>query len=117
MRAYLNQCLIDGKPILVPDRDVEIARSDIDSEDTGRDETGVMHRFVIREKVHTWAFPYEFLSAEDYEYLKSLIHGKPQFTFTFFGETYTAYCSNDAVAWRNVLTGDYRNYKLKIIEC
>lgn len=117
MRDYLTECLIDGKPILVPDEDVEISRSDIDSEDSGRDESGVMHRFVVREKVHNWVFPYAILSQDDYDYLKSLTEGKAEFTFTFFGEIYTAYCSNDSVTWRNAVTGDYRNFKLKIIEC
>lgn len=117
MKNYLNDCLIDGKPILVPDEDVEISRSDIDAEDSGRDESGIMHRFVLRERVCSWVFSYAFLSQEEYTYLKSLTEGKEEFTFTFFGDTYTAYCSNDSVTLRNALTGDYRDFKLKIIEC
>lgn len=116
-REYLDNCLIDGKPMLVPDMDVEISRSDLDDADSGRDESGYMHRIVARERVHTWKFSYATLCAEDYEYMKSLFEGKADFTFSFFGKEYTAYCSNDSITWRNARTGDYRNYKVNIIEC
>lgn len=117
MRKYLETVLIDGKPILMPDQDVEISRADIDAEDSGRDETGVMHRFVLRERVKTWTFSYAHLTAEEYEYLIGLTAGKPTFPFTIFGEEHTAYCSNDKVALRNLVTGHYTGFSLKIIEC
>lgn len=117
MRKYLETVLIDGKPILVPDRDVEISRADIDAEDSGRDETGVMHRFVLRERVHTWTLSYAHLDAEEYNYLTGLVDGKPTFPLSVFGEEFTAYCSNDTVALRNLVTGHYTGFALKIIEC
>ena len=117
MRDYLETVLIDGKPILMPDRDAEISRADIDAEDSGRDETGVMHRFVLRERVKTWSFSWAHLTAEEYNYLTGLVAGRPTFTFSTFGEEYTAYCSNDTVALRNIVTGHYTGFSMKIIEC
>lgn len=117
IRAYWDACLIDGQPVLVPDEGVEISRTDLDSDDSGRDESGVMHRFPVRQRVNTWTLPYGSLKEDEYEYLKSLVDGKADFVFSYRGKTYTAYCSNDAVSVQNVVTGDYRDFKLKIIEC
>ncbi|MBO5130300.1 MAG: hypothetical protein J6B95_08160 [Oscillospiraceae bacterium] len=116
-KAYWNDCTIDGNPILVPDQDLEITRTDLDSDDSGRDESGVMHRIPVRHRVYTWVISYSSLKEDECEYLRSLIDGKSEFEFVIFGETYTAYCSNDAVTVRNAVTGDYRNFQLKIIEC
>lgn len=116
-RKYLNTLLIDGKPLLVPDEDVKITRNDLDTDDAGRDESGVMHRDVAREKVRTWEFPYSVLTSNEYEYIQSLIAGKPEFPVSFWGEEATAYCSNNSVLLRNANTGDYRDFVLKIIEC
>jgi hypothetical protein len=114
---YLDTCLIDERPILVPDENAEISRSDIDAEDSGRDESGIMHRFVVRERVMKWVFNYAHLTKEEYNYLKSLTEGKPEFQFSFFGDVYTAYCSNDSAVLRNAITGEYKDFKLTIIEC
>ena len=39
--------LIDGQPMLLPDRDVEVRYEDIDAAAAGRDESGVMHRILV----------------------------------------------------------------------
>ena len=114
---YLDTCLIDGKPILVPDEDAEISRFDIDAEDSGRDESFIMHRFVVRERVRKLGFTYAHLTQEEYNYLTSLTEGKPEFQFSYFGDVYTAYCSNDSAVLRNAITGEYKDFKLTIIEC
>ena len=118
---YLNEYCVDGMPILVPDQDAEITRNDLDSSDSGRDESGFMHRIVVRSRVMTWAFNYSCLTAEEYQYMKSLFDGKETFVFTYMKDgiaTETeAYCSNDSITYRNAMTGDYRNFKIKIIEC
>lgn len=116
-REKLDTLLINDKPLPVPDADVVITENDLDSEDTGRDESGYMHRLVLREKVKTWEFSYAVLSSEDYEYIKSLIAGKSTFPVNFWGCETTAYCSNTSAALRNAVTGDYRDFTLKIIEC
>ena len=116
-RKRLNNLLIDGKPLPAPDSGVVITENDLDSEDTGRDESGYMHRLVLREKVKTWEFPYNFLSSEDYNYIKSLYAGMPEFPVSFWGTETTAYCSNISGTLVNAETGDWSDVTLKIIEC
>lgn len=115
-REKLDTLLIGEKPLPVPDADVVITENDLDSEDTGRDESGYMHRLVLRKSVRTWEFPYAVLSAEDYDYIRSLV-SEPEFSVNFWGYACTAYCSSNSATLRNAVTGDYRDFKLKIIEC
>lgn len=108
--------------MLVPDEDVAISRADLDDADSGRDESGVMHRIVIRERVKNWSFNYSFLSAEEYLYIMSLLEGKADFDFTYRDVDGTvkvtrAYCSNDSIVYHNARLGRYMNLKFKIIEC
>lgn len=119
---YFHDYKIDGKPILVPDADVEMAFSDLDDADSGRDEAGFMHRIVVRHRVGTWAFNYFRLTAQEYQYLRSLFAGKVDFTFTYRdldGNTVDtrAYCSNDSITWQDAVRGVYRNFKFTVIEC
>lgn len=122
MRALDDGFKVDGVSLPVPDAGVALGCSDLDSEDTGRDETGVMHRFVVREKVRTFGFSYAFLTAEEYRYLQKLFAGKSTFTFTYTGDdgkaaSCTAYCSNFSVSYFNRRLGMYRDMKFNIIEC
>lgn len=122
MRVYDNGFQVDGKPLLAPDAGVELGFSDLDSAETGRDESGVMHRMVVREKVRTFGFSYAHLTGEEYRYLRSLIEGKPTFTFRFQDENGTAasckaYCSNFSLSLYNRQMGMYQGMKFNIIEC
>lgn len=118
MRALFPEFLINGKPVLVPDQDVEISRSDLEADDSGRDESGYLHRIVTRERMRTWTFSYDFLTKAEYEYLMGLFAGNPTFAFTYDGvNSCIAYCSEDSITWRNARTGEYRNLSLCIIEC
>ena len=119
---FLEDYKINGKPMLVPDADVSLSFSDLDSSDSGRDESGIMHRLVVRERVATWGFNYSKLTAEEYRYMRSLFAGKPEFTFTYrdlngyLVET-RAYCSNESITYHNARLGLYQNFKFNIIEC
>ncbi len=122
MRAYDFERLVDGQPLLVPDAGVEFSVSDLDSEDSGRDEAGFMHRSILRSGVRKWGFSYAVLSAEEYRYLMSLFAGKPTFTYSFRGmdgkpEQCLAYCSNHSISIFNERKGIYKNLKFSIIEC
>ena len=113
---------IDGKALPVPDADVEMSFSDLDSGDAGRDESGVMHRLVVRRRVGSWSFSYSTLTRETYRYIKSLFQGKDTFTFSYRDpEGYlvdvTAYCSGDSIAYHNARLGLYKNLKFSVIEC
>lgn len=115
---------IDGKPLYAPDADVSPSYADLDSSDSGRDASGVMHREVVREKVATWPFSYAALTDAEYAYLVGLFAGKATFAFTHprAGSstgtvTTTCYCSNYSIAWRSARDGRWRNLKFNIIEC
>lgn len=115
---------IDGQPLYAPDADVTPSYADLDSSDSGRDASGVMHREVVREKVATWPFAYAALTDAEYAYLVGLFAGKATFAFTHprAGSstetvTTTCYCSNYSIAWRSARDGSWRNLKFNIIEC
>ena len=121
IRKYDALYRIDGQPLLTPDADVEIQMSDMESGDSGLDESGVLHRIVVREKVRTWSFSYATLDDADYRYLQSLFAGKPTFTFQFpsggQAESCMAYCDKTSVVLHNSRTGLYKNLKFNIMEC
>lgn len=122
MRKYDLEFLIDGKPILIPDEGVQINLEDLDSSESGRDESGVMHRFVLREKVRKYSLPYGTLTKEEYLYLISLFAGKPTFEVEKREPDGTivkfpAYCSKVGISLFNRRTGEYKNLTLNIIEC
>lgn len=122
MRDFYNDLLIDGKPILVPDEDVTIEYTDIDTDESGRDESYYMHRIVARRGVKKWPLPYAFLTRDEYLYMESLFTDKDEFTVTYTDhdgsvKTCIAYRSNHSITVRNAKTGAYRNYKFNIIEC
>lgn len=121
MRFY-EDYQIDGVPLLIPDADVSVSRSDLESGDSGRDESGVMHRIVMRQRVNTWSFSYAVLTAEEYRYMEALLAGKPEFTFTYPDADGTvkscqAYCAADSITYHNAKLGLYKNYKFDIIQC
>lgn len=115
---------INGKPMLAPDAGVEMSFEDLDSADSGRDESGFMHRVVLRHKVGVWSFSYSHLTKDEYAYMLSVLPQSGSFTFTYpmlsdntKSETTTAYVSKYGIAWQSARTGEYRNLKFSIIEC
>ena len=50
MRAYSTDFFVNGKPMLVPDEDVQHNYEDLDDASSGRDESGVMHRVVVQKR-------------------------------------------------------------------
>ncbi len=115
---------INGKPLFAPDEDISMSFEDLDSSDSGRDESGYMHRVVLRYKVGTWAFEYSHITQEEYAYMLSVLPAAGSFTFTHpsltdctQAEQTTAYCSKYSIVWHSARTKDYRNFKFNIIEC
>ena len=122
MRKYDFDFLIDGRPILIPDADVEISMEDVESDESGRDECGVLHRILLREKVKSWSLSYSSLTREEYLYLQSLFAGKVTFRVDIRDASgqaaqHTAYCANLGITVHNKRTGLYKNFKLNIVEC
>lgn len=122
MRKFYDDFLIDDKPILVPDAGVELKLTDLDAQDSGRDESGVMHRIVLRKGVRTWEFAYSALTVEEYRYMLSLFENKAQFKVRFrnvFGKEACAYAynSNHSILLYDLRRGICKNLKFTIIEC
>ena len=122
MRNYYFDLLIDGQPILVPDADVTISYEDLDSEESGRDEGGYMHRVVLRERVRKFGLSYAFLDRDEYRYMESLFRGKSQFVVECRDEdgaplSFVAYRSKYNITVHNAKTGSYKAYSFNIIEC
>ena len=115
---------INGQPMLAPDADVQMSFEDLDAADSGRDESGVMHRIPVRYKVSSWQFSYFSLTQEEYAYMQSILPRAGSFTFTHPSgddctrtESCTAYLSGYSIVWHSARTKDYRNLKFTIIEC
>ena len=122
MRQFDYDFLIDGQPILLPDEGVKINLEDLDSSESGRDESGYMHRIVLREKVRKYVLPYRYLTQEEYLYLTSLFSGKAVFEVEKREPdgtrcVFNAYCSKIGIALQNKRTGVYKDLQLSIIEC
>lgn len=122
MRKHYFDFLIDGQPILVPDADITVSYEDLDSSESGRDESGFMHRVVLRTDVRKIPLSYAFLSREDYLYMESLFRGKKDFQVDcrdFDGSplSFRAYRSKHSITIFNARSGVYKNYTFNIIEC
>ena len=123
IRVYDEYFKVDGQALLTPDMDMAEQETDIDEEDSGRDESQFMHRFVAREKVKTWSFSYALLDGEDLAYIKALFAGRHSFLFSFEEngalQTVEAYCSKRTYKkcrGPNV-HGLYKELKFNIIQC
>lgn len=122
MRKHYFDFLIDGQPILVPDADITVSYENLDSSESGRDESGFMHRVVLRTDVRKIPLSYAFLSREDYLYMESLFRGKKDFQVDcrdFDGSplSFRAYRSKHSITIFNARSGVYKNYTFNIIEC
>lgn len=122
MRKPYYDFLIDGKPILMPDEGVSISASDMETEDSGTDESGVLHRFLLREKVRSFGLAYDTLTLEEYRYMRALIRGKTSFEVKYRDPDgqlaeLTAYCSGYSLSLHNARLGLFKGLKLEIMEC
>ena len=124
MRPFLNRFMINGKPILAPDEEVGFNYEDLDSSDSGRDQSGIMHRIVVRYKVPSWSFSYSHLTEEEKQYMESLFPDEPTFQFLHPSrkngeeyETTECYRSKYGISWKNARTGLWSGYSFNIIAC
>ena len=116
--------LLDGKPVVAPDEGLEMSFEDLDSAQSGRDESGYMHRKMVRRKVGVWSFSYSHLTGAQYRYMLSVLPQGGTFSFTYpdpenpgSQKTTTAYVSAYSVVWHSARTDTYRNLQFSVIEC
>ena len=124
MRGTTNLFQINGKPMLLPDEQVQVSYEDIDSADAGRDESGYMHRIMLRCKLGSWGFTYSHLTEEEKQYMESLFGSAATFSFTHPDRldaskavTSKCYRSGYGISWRNARTGIWNSYSFRIIAC
>lgn len=120
-RPYDQDLVVNGKYILAPDNDIEIAYEDTEAGDSGMDEAGYYHRIVTRFNRRTWRLMYAVLTQEEYVYLRNVFAGE-SFSFQFLNEEYlsetvTAYCRPMSVVWQSKRSGLYKNLTVEIVEC
>ena len=113
---------VDEQPMIVPDSDLVMQEEDVVSADSGLDESGVYHRFGMRQGVKSWDFSYSRLTKEEYAYLEELFAGKDTFLFGFTtadgSRLYaTAWRSKRSVLWHSAADGQLRDYRFRITEC
>lgn len=124
MRTLTDLFTINGKPMFAPDEEIEVQYNDLDASDSGRDESGYMHRIVVRYKLGTWSFSYTYLTEEEKQYMEGLFPDAPDFEFGHpsrlnadVKEVTTCYRSGYGLAWKSKKLGVWKNYKFSIIEC
>ena len=124
MRTKLEQFAVNGVPLLVPDTEVTADYEDLDAAESGRDESGVMHRIVVRHKVASWGFTYTHLTEEEKQYMEKLFPEAATFTFTHpdrvdSGKLVQTECyrSKYGIRWLNARTGLWGGYSFRIIAC
>ena len=124
MRTKTDLFTVNGKPMFAPDEEIDIQYNDLDASDSGRDESGFMHRIVVRYKLGTWSFVYSHITEEELQYMESLFEDAPDFIFghpsrldSGVMEETTCYRSNYGIAWKSAKLGVWKNYKFNIIEC
>lgn len=114
---------INGKPMFAPDAGVKVSWADLDSEESGRDQAGNMHRVVIKYDVGTWSFEYQRITEAELAYMRSIFPKEPDFVFGHPAPedrtqtvTVRAYRAKHSITWQNAKTGEFRNYTFNIIE-
>lgn len=124
MRSKTDLFKINGVPMLAPDADFSASYEDLDSADAGRDESGVMHRSVVRYKVGSWNFSYSYLTDDEKQYMENLFPNAATFQFTHpsrldasVPETHKCYRSKYGISWKNATTGTWSGYSFNIIQC
>lgn len=122
MRALYYDFQIDGQPVPMPDADLAVSIRDMETEDSGADESGVMHRFLLRQHVRNFVLAYEELTQEEFRYLRALVEGKNTFRVQYRNTDgqpvqLTGYCSGYSLRVHNARLGIYKGMKLEIWEC
>lgn len=121
-RKFHRNFLIDGRPILEPDCDVTIEKTDMEDEDSGRDEAGYMHPIILRYGVRSVSLRYSVLTREEYMYMESLFSGKAQFQVDYWEDKqppirFIARRLKHTITCSNYKSGLRKNYSFTIDEC
>lgn len=113
MRAKTDLFTIGGQPILTPDADVSVKKTDVEG-DSVRDRSGMLHRTVLRQ-VRCWEFSYSRLTAGERSYLMGILTaGAFQFAHPE-GES-TCYCKEISSEFHDATAGVWQNFRFRVEE-
>lgn len=113
MREKTNLFTIGGKPILVPDADVILKRTDVVG-DSVRDRSGMLHRTVLRQ-VRSWEFFYSQLTTGERNYLVGILTaGAIQFVHPE-GKS-ICYCKEISAELHDANAGVWQNFRFRVEE-
>ena len=122
MRAVTEDFAVNGKPMLAPDMGVQVSYEDIDGASAGRDQSGYMHRRMVRCKVPSWTFTYNHITEEERAYTEALFGSDAVFTFTHPSqldarqrEETRCYRSKCDISWRSAVNGLWNGYSFTVI--
>ena len=117
MRQEDSVYKIGGRALPVPDAEVTVNYADLDGPAAGRDQSGFMHRSVLRRRVRTWGFRYAVLTQAEKDWLEELLNGGDTFDFACETGVTRAYCSKQELRIADRTHGIYRDMRFNIIEC
>lgn len=124
MRVKSELFTVNGQPLFAPDEGVEMSFEDLDSEDSGRTESGEMFRIVVRYKVGTWGFEYSSITGAEMSEQENIFPDAPDFVFGHPGrknpdvqEFTRCYRSKYGISYQSARDKQFKNYKFNIIEC
>lgn len=123
MRKLCNLFKINGSPIFMPDSDFYASYKDVQSKDSGQDESGVTHRIVLKHKAGEWRFVYNSITEAEKNYMESLFPESDDFEFEYPDRkdsykrcTCRAYRASYGISWRSAPDGLWKNYNFVIAE-
>lgn len=122
MRDFHYEYMVDGKPLLVADADVQITVYDVESGDSGKDESKVIHRKLAQKKMRQHIFSFFHATEADYKYLETLLLGKSSFIFSYRKaggsiRKATGYCEKVSGYLHDSKRQIYKKVKFTIEEC
>lgn len=116
-----NSWKVNSNPIYIPDADISVEFNSLASEDSGRDESGVMHITWIRTNIRKMVIKYALMTEEELNYMVELVQGK-EYTFTFVDvggvHTMEAYTSTVTATLYTTFNGIniYKDVSFSVIE-
>lgn len=121
MRQTIEYFAVDGIPFLLPDGPVKTTCQDVLSPESGQDESGCMHRFVLGHNRRTWEFTYRNLTQKEKIYIDSLFARKERFTFTHPEDDQgrsksQCYCHDVTMVWRTAEADPWGDYTFRITQ-
>ena len=115
MAKLSNIYKVNGIPIYEPSYKVSEEEDSLADENSGRTDDGVMRINWIRTSIKKWNLVYQGLTHQEFAYMRNLLQGKSNFTFTglFHGSiiSTSCYCSkNSGVAYSYSPSGQHNYY-------